>query len=338
MPVYTEPMTTASPVAETPASTIDDHDHDHHADSGPTTRELVIVHAGLLLVAMLWGGNFTAIKHLLGVLEPVDVMVIRSVGAGLFYAVILAATGKLVISVASRDVRRMIFVGVLGVSVMSVAMAYGLTQLDAGLASLLVTTNPIFTAIVSRILLGEQITSRKVAGILVAFLGFLLILQFGATGGARLEPGQIQGVLIVLCGPLAWAFYTVLSKPLLVTYPAKYVAAYTTMAGGAVFVPFLFFDAPLRQRMGNLGVIDWFTVLYISLLAIVVAYLLWYWGLRVLTASQTSVYTYLVPVFGVLASWIVLGDAPAIFALVGGAVIVFGVVLTNTGGRRKHAV
>ena len=324
-------MRTASPTRALPA----EHPDNVAVDHGPTTRELVIVHSGLLLVAMLWGGNFTAIKHLLGELQPIDVVVIRSVGAGLFYGIILTAMGKPLIPVTGKDARLMIFVGVLGVSVMGLAMAYGLTQLNAGLASLLVTTNPIFTAVISRILLGEQLTSRKVAGILVAFAGFLLVLQFGASGGAQLDPGQMRGVFIVLCGPLAWAFYTVLSKPLLATYPPKYVAGYTTMAGGVVFLPFLVFNAPMRQRMGDLGPVDWFAVLYVSLLAIVVAYLLWYWGLRVLTPSQTSVYTYLVPVFGVLASWIVLGDAPAIFALVGGAVIVFGVVLTNTRGRRR---
>ena len=70
--------------------------------------------------------------------------------------------------------------------------------------------------------------------------------------------------------------------------------------------------------MLDLDVTDWLAVVYVSLLAITVAYLLWYWGLRVLTPSQTAVYTYLVPVFGVLASWVVLGDVPAIFALVGG--------------------
>src|SRR5665811_2076519 len=327
-------MRTASPATNIPATTIEHHDEDR----GPTTRDLVIVHAGLLIVAILWGGNFTALKHLLSVLEPMDIVVIRSVGAGLFYGLFLIVTGKPLIQVARRDARRMIFIGVLGISVMSIAMAYGLTELNAGLASLLVTSNPIFTAIISRILLSEHLTRRKIAGILVAFAGFLLVLQFGASGGAQLESDQIRAALIVLCAPLAWAFYTVLSKPLLATYPPKYVASYTTMAGGAVFIPFLIFDAPMRDRLAGLDTVDWLTVLYVSLLAIVVAYLLWYWGLRVLTASQTSVYTYLVPVFGVLASWVVLGDAPAIFALIGGAVIVLGGVLTNTGGRRRGTV
>lgn len=331
---YTAVMTTASPASDLPATTTDEREEAR----GPSTRELIIVHLGLLTVAMLWGGNFTALKHLLGPLEPVDVVVIRSIGAGLFYALFLVVTGRLIIPVAGPDLRRMIFIGVLGIAVMGLAMAYGLTQLNPGLASLLVTSNPIFTAIISRILLGEQLTSRKLTGILVAFGGFLLVLQFGASGGARLETNQIQAVLIVLCAPLAWAFYTVLSKPLLSNYPPQYVASYTTMAGGAVFIPFLLFDAPMRERMGNLGAIDWAAVIYVSLLAITVAYLLWYWGLRVLTPSQTSVYTYLVPVFGVLASWIVLGEVPALFALIGGTVIVLGVVLTNTGGRRRNAV
>ncbi len=305
--------------------------------SQPSTRDLVIVHFGLLTVAMLWGGNFSAIKHLLESLTPVDVVVIRSVGAGIFYGIFLAATGRLLIPMTGPDARRMMLIGVIGIAVMSLAMAYGLTRLNAGLASLLVTSNPIFTAIISRVLIGEQLTSRKVTGILVAFGGFLLVLQFGSPGGARLEPEQARGVLIVLLAPLSWAFYTVLSKPLLGRYPPKYVASYTTMAGGAVFVPFLFFDAPLRDRMAALGPVDWLVVLYVSLLAITVAYLLWYWGLRVLTPSQTAVYTYLVPVFGVLASWIVLGEVPAVFALIGGGVIVAGVILTNTGSRRARA-
>lgn len=86
----------------------------------------------------------------------------------------------------------------------------------------------------------------------------------------------------------------------------------------------------------GLEAIDWGAVLYVSLLAITVAYLLWYWGLRVLTPSQTAVYTYLVPVFGVLVAWVVLGEQPTLFALLGGAVIVAGVVLTNTSSRRRQ--
>src|SRR5690606_37272754 len=141
----------------------------------------------------------------------------------LFYLAFLSVTGKLIIPLARRDLRLMILIGALGIPIMSLSMAYGLTRLDAGLASLLVTNNPIFTAIISRIVLGEALTSRKVAGILLAFVGFLVVLQFGASGGARLESGQMLGVLIVLAGPLAWAFYTVLSKPLLGRYPPVYV-------------------------------------------------------------------------------------------------------------------
>jgi drug/metabolite transporter (DMT)-like permease len=327
-------MRTASPAAPVAAP----HPEEPSTSTGPSTRELIVVHLGLLCVAIIWGGNFTAIKHLLDVLQPVDIVILRSVGAALFYLAFLVATGQVVIPVTGPDLRRMIMIGALGIPVMSLSTAYGLTRLDAGLASLLVTSNPIFTAIISRIVLGETLTSRKVAGILLAFAGFLVVLQFGASGGARLENDQIVGVLIVLAGPLAWAFYTVLSKPLLGRYPPVHVASYTTMAGGTVFVPFLLFDAPMRGRMAELSSVDWLAVVYMSLLAITVAYLLWYWGLRVLTPSQTAVYNYLVPLFGVLASWIVLGQAPTIFALLGGAVIVAGVVLTNTGNRRRQRV
>ncbi len=294
-------------------------------------RGLLLVHLALLMTAVIWGGNFAAMKYLIDALGPVDVMVVRCLAGALFFLAVLSLAGRPLPRMRPVDLLRLALLGVLGVTTMNLAMAYGMHRISAALASLIMTSNPIFTAVISLFLTGERLTRRKVGGIATATAGFLIVLLFGSPGGAQLDINELTGVLIILMAPLAWACYTVLSKPLLATYPSLHVAAYAVIAGGLVFLPVaLLFEHDLPRRVVDLGWHGWTSVLYVSLMALVVAYILWYWGLRALTPSQTAVYSYLVPVFGILAAWLVLGSPPTAFLLLGGAVIVAGVVLTNS--------
>ena len=148
---------------------------------------------------------------------------------------------------------------------------------------------------------------------------------------------ELAGVGIMAIAPFAWAFYTVLSKPLLATYPSVHVAAYTTIVGAAVFLPLPLAREGMLGRIGGMDRAGWMAALFATLISFVVAYILWYRGLRVLSPSQTAVYVYLVPVFGLLSAWLVLGERPTPFLLLGGATILAGVALTNSG-RRPSAV
>ena len=294
-------------------------------------RSLLLVHLALLMTSVIWGGNFAAMKYLIGALGPVDVMVVRCLSGAIFFILVLSLVGRPFPRMRRVDLLRLVLLGVLGVTTMNLAMAYGMHRISAALASLIMTSNPIFTAIISRFLTGERLTPRKVGGIALATAGFLIVLLFGSPGGAQLDINEMTGVLIILMAPLAWACYTVLSKPLLVSYPSLHVAAYAVIAGGLVFLPVpLLFQHNLPSRVASLGWHGWLAALYVSLMALVVAYILWYWGLRALTPSQTAVYSYLVPVFGILSAWLVLGSPPTPFLLLGGAVIVAGVILTNS--------
>lgn len=296
---------------------------------------LLLVHLSLLVVAVLWGGNFTAIKYLLETLEPLDVMFLRAAGAVIFFGVFLVVSGRIIIPMERADVIRLVLIGVIGITIMNLAMINGQKLLPAALASLIVTSNPIHTAIISRVLGGEPLTRRKLGGIALAFTGFLIVLLFGSGKGADLSADHVKGMLIVALAPFSWAFYTVLSKPLLSKYPPTHVAAYTSMAGSIGFMAVPFVRPGTAHRIGDLSVRGWSAALFASLLAFVVSYILWYRGLRVLTPSQTAVYIYLVPVFGLLSAWLILGETITVFLLLGGATILSGVVLTNSARKAK---
>lgn len=293
-------------------------------------RSLLLVHGALLVTAVLWGGNFTALKYLLDHLEPLDALIIRVGGAAVIFAVILLANRATRRMIPRDDLIKFLLLGLLGITVMNLAFVYGQSMIPAALASLVVTSNPIWTALISRAFGLEPLTGRKIAGIALAMFGFLIVLFLGSGDGASLDGGQLKGMGLIALGPFSWAFYTVLSKPMLRTYTPIETSAYTALGGAIGLIPLMAINHGMTGRMADLNGLGWLAAIYICALGFVLAYILWYQGLRVLTPSQTAVYIYLVPVFGLLFAWLLLGEEITGWLIVGAAVILTGVILTNT--------
>ncbi|CAN5651146.1 DMT family transporter [soil metagenome] len=298
--------------------------------------QLILVHGSLVLTAMLWGGNFSAIKELLKTLEPLDVVFLRAFGALSFFITYLVLSRKPFIPMARQDLWRLLVIGVVGITVMNLTMTFGQKLLPAALASLIVTSNPVFTVLVAAALGHEIITRRTVTGVALAFAGFLIVLLYGTGSSADFGGSQYKGVVLVLIAPLSWAFYTVLSKPLLSKYPPFHVAAYTAIAGTISFMSIPFVQSGTISRISDLDRRGWGAAVFASVLAYALAYFLWYKGLESLTPSQTAIYIYLVPVFGVLSAWLVLGEEITPWLVLGGATILTGVAITNMSRRRRR--
>jgi drug/metabolite transporter (DMT)-like permease len=228
------------------------------------------------------------------------------------------------------DLYRLVGIGFVGITVMNLAMSYGQRLVPAALASLIVTSNPIFTVLIAAMLGQEAIRRRTLLGVAIAFAGFLIVLLLGTGNRSDLGGGHLQGAAIILIAPVSWAFYTVLSKPLLSRYPPFHVAAYTAIAGTVSFMAIPIARRGTIERIGGLDTRGWMAAVFASILAYAVAYLLWYKGLETLSPSQTAIYIYLVPVFGVLSARLVLGETITIYLLLGGLTILTGVIVTNT--------
>src|SRR5688572_5343628 len=109
------------------------------------TRPLLLVHLALLLTAALWGANFTALKYVLGVVEPLDALVLRAGGAALVFAVILLFGRQQRAAIARPDLIKFVALGIVGITIMNLAFVYGQNLIPAAMASLVVTSNPIWT-------------------------------------------------------------------------------------------------------------------------------------------------------------------------------------------------
>jgi drug/metabolite transporter (DMT)-like permease len=286
----------------------------------------------LLLTAMIWGATFVAVKYVVERTGPEGVLLMRSWVASVCFIVLLMLTWRNIPSMPGEVWRRLALIAFCGSVVNNIAIAVGQSYLAAALASLIVTSNPIFTTLFSRLLLGEPLTRRKLTGIGIAFTGFLIVLLWGGSN-ASFSVDNAIGILILICAPFGWAIYTVLSKPLLVDYEPHVVAGLTTILGAVMLAPVFIFTPGVFSDAAALGWRGWLAAGTMSVLAIFVGYILWYRGLRRLQPSQVSVYVYLVPFFGVLSAWLLLGETITIWLLIGGATILTGVIVTNSGRR-----
>jgi drug/metabolite transporter (DMT)-like permease len=292
-------------------------------------RSVVVIHVSLLFVAIFWGSNFVSIKHLLDTIGPGNIVLLRLFLASLVFLPIVIYLAKGIPRVERADIPMLLVIAILGITINTSAIAFGTQLIPAAVASLIVTGNPVFTAIISRILVGEPLTGRKIVGIIIAFLGFLIVLLYGGQE-AEFSIRNALGVLITMGGPLAWAFYTVLSKPLQGRYhPVQFVGV-TTIAGTLPLIPFAIYNTDLVTVTLEFGITQWLALVVSAVLALVLAYLFWYRGLSILEPTQIAVYVYMVPVFGALGAWLLLGERITIFVLVGGLTILTGVIITNT--------
>lgn len=297
-----------------------------------TRAQVVVTHASLLLVALMWGATFVSIRYVLRTASPTSTLLLRVELASVCFAALLFFTRRSYPRFSPAVWRRLVLIAVCGVLAHNLAITYSQLYISASLASLLGATNPVFTAVFSALLLGETLTPRRLSGIALAFAGFLIVLLAGS-GGSRFAADNLLGALILMGSPIGWALYTVLAKPLIGRYEPRAIAGTTTVLGGLMFLPLLAIDPGVVSDAAHLDALGWLAVLTMSVLAIFLGYILWNRGLRTLEATQVAVYMYMTPFFGLLLAWLLLGEPISLWLFAGGATIVAGVIVTNSGRR-----
>lgn len=192
---------------------------------------------------------------------------------------------------------------------------------DAGTAALLVAIAPILVAVTAVAVLGERLTRRLGVGVAIAFAGVTLIAATGFTG----QTDSI-GVSLAALSAVLYAMAVLIQKRLLPRVRALTLTWLGALAGTVALLPFApvvlseLAAAPLSSTVG---------VLYLGVFPTAIGFLTWAYVLSRWTAGRTTAATYLVPPVAVVLSWALLGEVPAVLALVGGGLCLAGVVLAT---------
>ena len=298
------------------------------------SRSHLLTEGGLLSLALIWGANFTIIKLALEELDPLAFNALRFPLASLLLAALLGSRqGPLLPPAGAR--LAIVGVGLLGNVVYQPLFIFGVDGTLAGNASLLLATIPVWTTCLSALAGHERPGVTVWMGVAGTVAGMALVVAGG--DGIRLGSATLTGDLLMVAAALCWSAYTVGARPLIVRYGPLRVTAWTLWVG-TVGIVIMGVPSLSRTSLGGVPPGAWAAVAYAGLLAISLAYLLWYRGVHRLGNARTSVYSNLVPVVALAVAWVWLGERPTGLQLLGGAVILTGITVARAAPRPVEAV
>ena len=272
-----------------------------------------------LLVAVCWGVNFPATTLALQHFPPLLMVALR-------FALIAIPT-MIFVPWPKVPARWLIGVG-LGIGTMQFALLYVAMAIGmpAGLASMVLQASGPFTILLGAVFLRERLSGRQVVGFVVAVAG-LVVIAVHRSLVAALVP-----VLLTLGAALGWAIGNICSRQARAPKPLHLTLWMSVVAPLPLLGLSLLFEGPRRDWTALRTTPTWdalpslLGLLYIVIIATLIGYGLWNTLLSRHPSNVVAPFAMLVPVTGVLSSWMFLGEVPHIVELVAGALVVGGVL------------
>jgi drug/metabolite transporter (DMT)-like permease len=297
----------------------------------PPVRPASTAMRSLLLGTMaVWGANLAVIKLLIEVMEPMLVSVLRMAVATVAVAAVVLWRRLPWPPLSRRQWATLAGCGVLMVYVNQIFFTEGVARTAAANAALIISLNPLLSALLAALLLGDRLTPQRIAGVVLGFGGVAAVVLHRP--GAALGSGSL-GDLLVFGSVLTWAMGGVMVQRLARGLDPVLISAGLNVVGTTLLALHLGLrPAPLVFDAARFG---WGTagLLIVSgLLATALGGLVWNRALMVLGVARTALYAYWVPIFGVLFAVLLLGEPLTMWHGVGLAAVLGGTWL----GTRSH--
>jgi drug/metabolite transporter (DMT)-like permease len=280
---------------------------------------------------LIWGVTPVFLRSLSVGLGPADALVIRYVPIALACIVILAVTGKW--RIARADWPRLLVISIVGVFGYSTASVYGFATVPAGIGGLIYATQPLFIVLLAVIMLGERLTLRIIAGLVLAFAGTVLLVWDDLISAGAVQP-YLPGILLLLFACFAWSFYSVPGKVFIQRYGTLSTTTLSLLIGT---LPMLALASPATiDTLAAMTLRQWLEVGFLAGISSFVAMFGWTYATARLAASTIGASLYVIPVIAVLAGALILGETVTLTTILGGLLILVGVAVAQFGPRLQR--
>jgi drug/metabolite transporter (DMT)-like permease len=286
----------------------------------------LIIAVILILVSFAWAGSFIVVDVTTKEMDPIDLGFLRFLVATPLM-ILIALLRKKPLLLPKKELPWLVVLGLTGVTLLYLFQFLGIHFTNAPTASVLINTNVIFIAILSGMFLHETLTRKRVAGIVLSFIG-VFVIMFSDISKQALTFDNLFfiGGILMLLSALCWALYSFVGKRLLKTYDEFVITTYAFGFGTLFYIPFVVLHlGPVLQQTSLNG---WLAVLYLALTCSIFGYLGWYYALKHIDASKAAVFLNFIPLFTILMSFF-LGTSLTWFFLLGAALIIYGVYITQ---------
>jgi drug/metabolite transporter (DMT)-like permease len=275
--------------------------------------------AAALVSVILWASAFVGIRAAGRSFSPGALALGRlAIGSVLLGALVLT---RPYVRPSRRELVLLLFAGLFWFGVYNVVLNDAERRVDAGTAAMLVLVAPIIVVALAAVFLKERTTPNLLLGGSLAFAG-VLVIGFATSSGQA----SLVGVVFCLVAALASAIGVVAEKPVLARISALQVTWTACTVGALVCLPF----APglVRElRAAPAAGIGW--LLFLGVFPTSVAFTTWAYALARGAAGRLAATAYLIPPITIVMSWLILGEVPGGFAVLGGALCLAGVYIAR---------
>lgn len=294
------------------------------------------IDALLLLMAIIWGTNYSIVKFAFLEIEPQAFNAIRMVVASAVFLWIIFAlkpgrgAARSIFHtpepVTRRDWAVLAGLGVIGHFVYQYCFIGGLALTSVANSSLMLAATPVVIALASAAIGQERISPLHWVGAALSVLGIYIVIGQGISRGS----GALRGDMLMLGAVCAWTVYTLAAGPLMRRHSPVGVTGLSMALGTLLYVPATL-PHLLAVDWGGISLRSWIALVYSALFALCVAYSIWYVAVREIGSARTSVYSNLVPLVAMITAVVTLGERLSAPKLLGAAAVLVGVALTRVG-------
>lgn len=291
----------------------------------------------LLIVPLFWGGAFGSTKHVLTELPPLTASALRFMIAGLLLLLWSTWRRELKWEPIKNNFLTLLSLGATGVFLYNYFFASGLQYTSAINGALVVVVNPVFTALIASLLLGETRSWSILVGVILSLLGVSLVVTKGdLTLLSHFSVGLGEQYLF---GAVAsWVAYTLMIKKATSTMGASLVTAVSTVLGAIMLLVVSIFTENGWIKTLSLSSQVTFEMIYLAVFATVVAFLVFNWGIQRIGATKTSAYINLMPVNALWIAVLFYGETISFYHFIGMALTIAGVLITTQSKQAPSAV
>jgi drug/metabolite transporter (DMT)-like permease len=284
-----------------------------------------VLYLKLVLMAVFWSGVFPAVNILLKSMGLFTSVFLRFWWAAVILLVLLRWREHRLPRLSPRESVLVAVLGLVGIGVYNCLFAYGLSLVEASRAALIVPTNPAFTALVAAIFLGERLGRVRAVGVALCVLGALWVLSRGSLQALAALEFSLGDWVLVAC-LVMWSGYTLLGRVALSSLSPLALTAYVMALGSLPIAIPAWFEHESLARVTWQG---WTALGYLVVFGTVLPFLWFYEGVKALGAARAAQFINLVPPIALVEAIVILGEPFQPALLVGAALVVAGLYLTN---------
>jgi len=277
----------------------------------------------LTLLGAIWGGSFLFMRVAAADFGPVPLVEARLALGGLILTPFLwraraQFSAGLWLRIAS--------IALINSVTPFVLFAWGAERAPAGIGAITNAMTVMFTVLVAFLFFGEKISARRLVGLIAGFVG-VAVLASGKTAGASVWQAALAGTAASVC----YGFGINLVRRHLTGYPPAAVAAATLLSGSVLLSPLAIYTWPAHA----IPAASWVSALLLGVLCTGAAFVFYYRLIARIGAARTATVTYLIPLFGVVWAWLLLGEPLTVTMALAGTLILSGVALSQQRATKK---